>query len=50
MKLEHEQKIYPPKVKVTAKDLDSTPNIKVSFSNVQQGDDLDIEATLRSRM
>ena len=50
MKLEHEEKMYPPKVKITAKDLDSALNIKVSFSNVQQGDDFDIENTLRSRM
>ena len=46
MKLEHDQKMYPPKVVISTTDLSSMQKITVMFSNLKEGDDLDIDVTL----
>ena len=45
MKLEHDYGIYPPRVRMSARDIGSIQNLTISFTNVQ-GADLDIDTTL----
>ena len=46
VKFEHDEKMYPPKVTIAARDQDSAQSIAVTFSGVEQGDDLDMDITL----
>ena len=46
MKLDHERRMYPPKVAITTKDLSSVQNIRVMFSNLKENNDLDMDVTL----
>ena len=43
MMLEHEHGIYPPRLKISNRSRGSAQNLTISFSNVQEGSDLDME-------
>ena len=46
MKLEHDQKMYPPKVAISTTGLSSVQRIRVMFSNLKEEDSLDMDITL----
>jgi hypothetical protein len=50
MKAEHNDGIYPPKVLITPAQMKekSEPNVRVTFSNLKEKDDLDMDVTLLS--
>ncbi len=45
MEFEHNNKMYPPKVAITTRDLSSVQNIIVHISNLEE-DDVDMDVTL----
>ena len=46
MKLEHDLKMYPPKVAITISKLIAEQKIRVKFSNLIEEDDLDMDVFL----